>query len=182
MATRMLFNFTKPDPFPGRARLPLRLSRPTRMLAVAALFLAAACSSDPAATTATGGPSDRSYRTDGGMPRAMVNRSRQSGGPASYDTVGIASWYGGRYHGRTTASGEVFDKYAPTAAHRTLPFGSWVQVTNLANGRSVTVKINDRGPFIDGRIIDVSRRVAENLGFINQGVARVRVQLVQRGG
>jgi rare lipoprotein A len=152
------------------------------MLAVAALFLAAACSSDPTATMATGRPTDQSYRTDGGMPRAMVNQPRQTRGTAGYDTVGIASWYGGRYHGRTTASGEVFDKYAPTAAHRTLPFGSWVQVTNLANGRSVTVKINDRGPFIDGRIIDVSRRVAENLGFIHQGITRVRVQLVRRGG
>jgi rare lipoprotein A len=94
----------------------------------------------------------------------------------------MASWYGGRYHGRTTASGEIFDKNAITAAHRTLPFGSWVQVTNLANGRSMTVKINDRGPFIDGRIIDVSRQVAERLGFIQQGVTRVRVRLVRRNG
>lgn len=175
------FPVTKPDLFPGLTGLPGYLCRPAWMLVIAALFQAAACSSDPTVSNAARGASDPSYRTDGGMPRAMANRSRQSRGSA-YDTVGIASWYGGRYHGRTTASGEVFDKYAPTAAHRTLPFGSWVQVTNLANGRSVTVKINDRGPFIDGRIIDVSRRVAENLGFIHQGVTRVRVQLVQRGG
>lgn len=162
----------------ARPAKPFRLVfRPLRAAALATLLLAAACASDPV-SSGSGVASDRSYRASGAGP-APSRQSRMSRG---YDTVGMASWYGGRYHGRTTASGDIFDKNAITAAHRTLPFGSWVQVTNLANGRSMTVKINDRGPFIDGRIIDVSRQVAERLGFIQQGVTRVRVRLVRRIG
>ena len=97
--------------------------------------------------------------------------------PASlYSERGLASWYGERYHGRTTASGARFDMNAMTAAHRTLPFGTRVNVTNLENGRAAVVTINDRGPFIAGRIIDVSRRAAEHLGFRHQGLARVGVE------
>lgn len=88
---------------------------------------------------------------------------------------GIASWYGGRHHGGPTASGERYDQNAMTAAHRRLPLGTVVRVTNLANGRSVTLRINDRGPYIGGRIIDVSRAAAAELGFIGRGLARVRV-------
>ena len=102
-------------------------------------------------------------------------------GPAAagdYDRTGKASWYGKRYHGRTTASGERFNMNAMTAAHRTLPFGTRVRVTNLANRRSVVLTINDRGPYAGRRIIDVSRRAAEMLGFIQSGVVRVRVHTV----
>lgn len=100
---------------------------------------------------------------------------------ALYSQVGVASWYGGKFHGRKTASGQVYDMNRMTAAHRTLPFGTKVEVTNLRNGRSVVVTINDRGPFIKGRIIDVSRRAAGKLGFRNQGVAKVRVRAVPTG-
>ncbi|MFQ5973820.1 MAG: septal ring lytic transglycosylase RlpA family protein [Alphaproteobacteria bacterium] len=93
------------------------------------------------------------------------------------EEVGIASWYGPRYHGRTTASGERFDMTRHTAAHRTLPFGTRVRVTNLENGHSVVVTINDRGPFVKGRIIDVSKHAAEHLGFRRQGTAHVRVRV-----
>ena len=96
-----------------------------------------------------------------------------------YDKVGKASWYGKRYQGRTTANGEKFDMNGLTAAHRRLPFGTMVRVTNLTNKRSVVVRINDRGPYAGGRIIDVSRRAASILGFRNQGIARVRVQAVR---
>ena len=96
-----------------------------------------------------------------------------------FEQIGVASWYGARYHGRSTASGERFDMNALTAAHRTLPFGTRVRVTNLGNGRSVVVRINDRGPFVTGRIIDVSRSAAERLGFTRQGVARVEVRVVR---
>ncbi|KPL50813.1 hypothetical protein ABB55_00015 [Prosthecomicrobium hirschii] len=89
---------------------------------------------------------------------------------------GIASWYGGRHHGRPTASGKPFDQNAMTAAHRTLPLGSRVKVTNIANGRTVMLRINDRGPFVRGRIIDVSRGAAGQLGFVARGLARVRVE------
>jgi rare lipoprotein A len=92
-----------------------------------------------------------------------------------YRQVGIASWYGGRHQGRLTASGEVFDENKLTAAHRTLPLVTWARVTNLENGRSVEVKVNDRGPYIDGRVIDLSTRAAEELGMTEQGLARVEI-------
>jgi len=95
-----------------------------------------------------------------------------------YDETGIASWYGPGFHGRETANGELYDQEAMTAAHRTLPMPSLVRVTNLENGRSVKVRINDRGPFAHGRIIDLSRRAAELLDFVNAGTAKVRVQIL----
>ena len=95
-----------------------------------------------------------------------------------YDRTGEASWYGARYQGRTTASGQPFDRNAMTAAHRKLPFGTLVRVTNLANQRTVFVRINDRGPYARGRIIDLSERAAELLGFTRRGTARVRVEAV----
>ncbi len=88
---------------------------------------------------------------------------------------GMASFYGEGFHGRPTASGERFDKEAMTAAHRTLRFGSCVRVVNVANGRTVEVRVNDRGPFVHGRIIDVSEGAARRLGMIQAGVARVRL-------
>jgi rare lipoprotein A len=91
------------------------------------------------------------------------------------EEVGLASFYGREHNGRRTASGEVFDMYEMTAAHRTLPFGTRVRVTNLANDREVTVRINDRGPFRRGRILDVSYAAARRLGFVGRGVAKVRV-------
>lgn len=97
----------------------------------------------------------------------------------SYSETGIASWYGPNFHGKRTANGEIFDQHAMTAAHRTLPMPSVVRVTNLENGRSIKVRINDRGPFKRGRIIDLSRRGAELLGFISQGTAKVRVEIVE---
>ena len=96
----------------------------------------------------------------------------------SYDETGIASWYGEDFHGKYTANGEIFDLNAMTAAHRTLPMPSIVQVTNLDNGRTVVLRVNDRGPFARGRIIDVSRRAAQLLGFENQGTAKVRVRIM----
>ena len=95
----------------------------------------------------------------------------------AYDVFGTASWYGGRFYGRRTASGRIYDMHALTAAHPTLPFDTRVTVTNLRNGRSVVLAVIDRGPFVRGRIIDVSRRAAELLGFVRQGTARVRVQV-----
>jgi len=91
--------------------------------------------------------------------------------------VGLASWYGVPYHGRRTSSGEVYDMYQLSAAHRDIPLESWVEVTNLTNGRSLTVRINDRGPFVEGRIIDVSYAAASLLGMTGPGVVRVRVRL-----
>ena len=100
----------------------------------------------------------------------------------NYDEVGIASWYGPNFHGKITANGAIYDMNALTAAHKTLPMPSKVRVTNLSNGRSLIVDINDRGPFINGRIIDLSRRASQLLGFEDKGLAMVRVQTVSADG
>ncbi|OIN09204.1 septal ring lytic transglycosylase RlpA family protein [Oceanisphaera psychrotolerans] len=92
---------------------------------------------------------------------------------------GMASYYGARHHGRKTASGERFNKDALTAAHRTLPFGTRVRVTNLNNRKSVIVRINDRGPYARGRIIDLSEQAARELNMIRQGVARVELERLE---
>jgi len=94
-----------------------------------------------------------------------------------YREVGLASWYGEDFHGRRTANGEVYDMYAMTAAHRTLPFNTRVRVTNLDNGRRAEFRINDRGPFDVGRIIDLSKKGAQELGMIGSGTARVVVEV-----
>jgi rare lipoprotein A len=96
----------------------------------------------------------------------------------AYDETGIASWYGPGFHGGTTANGEPYDMNAETAAHKTLPMPSLVEVTNLENGRRIQVRINDRGPFVAGRIIDLSRRSAQELGMDRAGTARVRVRIL----
>jgi rare lipoprotein A len=98
------------------------------------------------------------------------------GTASAYEEEGLASWYGGKFQGRQTASGEIFDTNQPTAAHKTLPFGTIVRVTNLENGKSTVVRINDRGPFIPGRIIDLSRASALAIGLAGTGVARVRIE------
>ncbi|MDP6573596.1 MAG: septal ring lytic transglycosylase RlpA family protein [Rhodospirillales bacterium] len=97
-----------------------------------------------------------------------------------YDETGIASWYGAKFHGRPTANGEIYDMNGLSAAHRTLPLPSIVRVTNLDNGRSLVVRVNDRGPFARGRIVDASRRSAQLLGFERAGTAKVRVQILAR--
>jgi len=96
----------------------------------------------------------------------------------SYNRTGIASWYGPNFHGKPTANGEVFDQWEVSAAHKTLPMPSVVRVTNMVNGRSLVVRINDRGPFKPGRIIDLSRRAAQLLGIEKTGTAQVRVQIL----
>lgn len=110
----------------------------------------------------------------------------RSGGPAfpasearyALEEEGYASFYGSAHHGRRTASGEVFDAKSLTAAHRSLPFGTKVRVTNLRNGRHVVVTITDRGPFRRERVIDVSRRAAKDLGFLRDGTTRVRIEVL----
>lgn len=92
--------------------------------------------------------------------------------------VGKASWYGKKFHGRTTASGERYNMYAMTAAHTILPFHTTVRVTDVRSGRSVIVRVNDRGPFSSGRVIDLSYKAAQQLGMANAGVARVRIEAI----
>jgi rare lipoprotein A len=96
-----------------------------------------------------------------------------------YTETGIASWYGHPYHGRKTASGETYDMNKLTAAHRALPFGAVVEVENRKNKRRVDLKINDRGPFVDGRIIDVSRAAAQRLDMIGPGIVPVKIKVIR---
>jgi rare lipoprotein A len=96
--------------------------------------------------------------------------------PRGYDETGSASYYGAKHQGKRTASGERFNQHSLTAAHRQLPFGTRVKVTNMGNDKTVVVRINDRGPHTRGRLIDVSREAAEQLGMLRNGTARVRVQ------
>lgn len=156
--------------------------RPYLRSAALALSLAAlaACTSTPAPET--------SQTTRPGVVQATLRPYQIKGVwyypkiDNNYDETGIASWYGEQFHGRKTAIGEVYDMNEMTAAHKTLHLPANVRVTNLENGRSVVLRVNDRGPFVNERIIDVSRRAAQLLGFQNQGIARVRVQIVGDGG
>jgi rare lipoprotein A len=116
-------------------------------------------------------------------PPPVTRRAPPRAAPAPAPIVqgeeGLASWYGRPYHGRRTASGEIYNMYAMTAAHRTLPFGTQVRVHDLENGRAVTVRINDRGPFVEGRIIDLSYAAARAVQM--PGVARVRLEILGLG-
>jgi len=131
----------------------LRLPR-TAVLAIAALAIAAAACA----------PARRPAR------EAVVDR---------FDEVGLASWYGARFRGRPTASGVPFDPDALTAAHRTLPFGARIEVLRIDTGRRVVVEINDRGPWVDGRIVDLSRAAARRLDMIDDGVVEVGLRVLE---
>jgi len=113
-----------------------------------------------------------------GDPYAINGRTYTPREEPTYSAEGVASWYGDKFHGRLTANGEIFDTNALSAAHPTLPLPSYVRVTNLQNHRSLIVRLNDRGPYHDGRLIDVSVRTAKLLGFYDQGIAPVRVEYI----
>lgn len=115
-----------------------------------------------------------------GRPYKVAGRWYVPREDPNYDSTGIGSWYGDDFHGRKTANGELFDMHALTAAHPTLPMPSYAYVTNLDNGRTILVRINDRGPYVAGRIIDLSHTSASALGYAGQGRARVRVRYAGR--
>lgn len=155
--------------------------RPIRIVVVlAALLQFGACGGGEsagtnrhAAGTAAQPPNNVPYKV--GRPYVINGVRYVPRDDRSYDRTGMASWYGKTFHGRTTASGRKFNMYEMTAAHPTLPTGTQLRVTNLANGRSAIVVVTDRGPFAKGRIIDLSWAAADYLGFVNSGTARVRV-------
>ena len=99
----------------------------------------------------------------------------------SGELIGVSSWYGPNFHGKLTANGEVYDMYGVTAAHKTLTLGTVVRVTNLDNGKSLILRINDRGPYVDGRILDCSFGAAKILGFHEQGTANVEIKIIEEG-
>jgi rare lipoprotein A len=115
-----------------------------------------------------------------GKPYQVAGRWYVPSETAHYDRSGTASWYGTAFHGRRTANGEIFDMNALTAGHPTLPMPSYAYVTNLDNGRTILVRINDRGPYVNDRLIDLSRRSAAELGYTRHGLARVRVRYAGR--
>jgi rare lipoprotein A len=115
-----------------------------------------------------------------GKPYVVAGRTYQPSENPGYRNEGLASWYGSNFHGRMTANGEVFDRDSIAAAHTTMPLPSYARVTNMHNGHSMIVRVNDRGPFHGNRIIDVSERAALALGFKRQGTAKVRVEYVGR--
>ncbi len=154
----------------------------TRMIVISLAVAAAgcllgACSSLPQNTHKTLSPrraTSKPYTIKGVCYRPQQHYE--------YDQQGVASYYGVRdgFHGKKTSTGEIFNAHALTAAHKTLPLPSVVLVTNLENGRSLKLKVNDRGPFVRGRIIDVSQKSAQLLGFYNKGIAKIRVKTLVR--
>lgn len=114
-----------------------------------------------------------------GLPPAPAKKAQQSAAlPAGYTEQGLASWYGVPYHGRPAADGEIYNMETLVAAHRTMPFNTWLKVTNLANDQTVNVRIIDRGPFVKGRIIDLSKAAARQIGLLGPGVGKVRIEVV----
>lgn len=151
-------------------------------------LLAAACSQPTVISTPTGktrveAPPPEPGKRSPTVSRPATQRPYQIKGKTYYpipsahgfSETGIASWYGAKFHGRRTSNGEIYDMHAMTAAHKTLPMNTHLLVTNLENGKEITVRINDRGPFIRGRIIDLSYRGAQKLGMAEQGLARVQI-------
>ena len=139
-------------------------------LGAIALMMLAACASPRHASA----PPSPHYKV--GAPYKINGRWYHPAADPDYEEIGVASWYGRQFHGKPTANGEIFDMNRLSAAHTTLPLPSIVEVENLANGRTLAVRVNDRGPFAKNRIIDVSREVARRLGFEEEGLARVRVR------
>lgn len=166
-----------PIPAPRTDRRCSAVPRGLFFIAILPMALAlAACSTGTA-------PTSSPLKTGGGVYK--VGNPYQIAGiwyypheDDKYDSTGIASWYGPQFHGKPTANGEIFDQNALTAAHPTLPMPVLARVTNLENGKSIIVRINDRGPFAAGREIDLSKRAAEQLDFMTRGTAKVRVQYV----
>lgn len=158
-----------------------------RLWAAVALLSLAACAQAPEPAPLIGPPEPRpaySLKPKGhykvGPPYRIKGVLYTPEVDYGYDREGHASWYGPGFHGKVTANGERFDQNEMSAAHQTLPLPSVVRVTNLDNGRALVLRVNDRGPFIAGRILDVSAKAAKMLGFFNRGTARVRVQVLEK--
>ncbi len=143
------------------------------------LLLAAACTSSPRYKSGQKSPARKSTPTRMVQPPTKRPPSMRVRPGTVFS--GVASFYGPDFHGKLTANGEVYDMYGLTAAHRTLPLNTIIRVTNLANGKSLIVRINDRGPYVQGRMLDLSYGAALKLGFVSQGTTRVRVEVIEAG-
>jgi rare lipoprotein A len=154
--------------------MTLRRSLVTALVSLTCLVLLPACSrkhqraSIPKAPRSTGAPS-RSTSPNTALPSRL---------PIGYTEQGLASWYGVPYHGRPAADGEIYDMEKLVAAHRVMPFNTWLRVTNLVNNRSVDVRVIDRGPFVEGRIIDLSKAAARQIELLGPGVGPVKLEVI----
>ncbi|MFQ6605211.1 MAG: septal ring lytic transglycosylase RlpA family protein [Fidelibacterota bacterium] len=137
-------------------------------ITIFALLLIQSCSNAPRYTSTT-------------SPRKATSREKMKSRSIKKVYYGISSFYAEDFHGKLTANGEVYDMYGLTAAHKTLPLNTIVRVTNLENNKSITLRINDRGPYIPGRILDCSYGAAVKLGFVNQGTTRVKIEVLEIG-
>ena len=162
-----------------RERFPIPRGPALPALWLAAVLWLAACAGAP--TTPPSAPPVRTP-APGSPPPYQVNGQWYQPLPSAdrFTERGIASWYGKKFHGRPTSSGEPYNMYAISAAHKTLPLGTWVRVHNLDNGRRLDVRVNDRGPFVAGRIIDLSYGAARELGVVAPGTARVEIVALGR--
>jgi rare lipoprotein A (peptidoglycan hydrolase) len=160
---------------------------PHRSIATSAVLPTVSPSDNPPVDEPQTGISSFENPSPANIPRSSETQeasppaSRSTPTPSTIIETGLASWYGPKHHGKRTASREIFDQNKFTAAHRTLPWGSIVKVTNLDNGKSVEVRINDRGPFTKDRVIDLSRAAARALGIIKSGISPVRMELLSPG-
>jgi len=162
--------------------VPMRPRRPQtacRLLVLGVAVLAVGCHRGrPPTARASQLPPPSSPTTPGRAQPAPPSSATPPAAPIIQGEQGLASWYGHPYHGRPTTNGEIYNMYELTAAHRTLPFNTQVRVHDLDNGRDVTVRINDRGPFVEGRIIDLSYASARAINMIGPGVARVQLEIL----
>ena len=154
------------------------LARCFKMLAVASALAACSTMNLPDAPKTVGVPIKANPHYKLGAPYQIGGRWYVPQVDETYDVTGVASWYGDAFHGKLTANGEIFDKRRLSAAHKTLPLPILVEVENLENGRRAIVRVNDRGPFVDDRVIDLSHAAADELGFTAKGLARVRVRYI----
>ncbi len=149
------------------------------LLSCLAIMLLYSCAGTPRYGRVQPNPDKPEPTVKSSKPQSVHSKDRPSPKGRIYQE-GTASWYGKKFHGRKTASGERFDMHQLTAAHKTLPFGTVVRVTNLENGRTVDVRINDRGPHTPKRIIDISYSAAKKLGLIEQGLGRVSIEIISK--
>ena len=158
----------------------LLVAKASVVLALGTLAVAADSASHPIAKNASAKGKPPAIAKPSASTKANSKVTKAKAGKSKVQ-LGSASWYGRAFQGKQTASGESYDMYRYTAAHRSLPLGTWVRVTNLRNGKSLIVKVNDRGPFVDmgNRIMDVSYAAARMLEFSGQGIARVKLEVVE---
>lgn len=162
------------------------LKRYKFQLGFCALLLLSGCASEPKEFEYKNLQEEvTAIKEDGGVykvgnPYTVLGQSYTPREDYDYEEVGMASWYGDDFHNKRTANGETYDMRAVTAAHRTLPLPSIVRVTNLENGKSIIARVNDRGPYVKNRIIDLSEKGAELLGYKNKGTAKVKVEILER--